>query len=382
MKANTENPFVSFYTKHNISPVHQDISDFPQHMKRREKLYRSLGLPPFAFVNENMLEIGPGGGYNALAFFQWGAKVDFVEPNKTAQEELPVLLKKSGVKPEAWHLFPGLIEDYYPEKSYNIVIAEGFIPGLLDRRQVIARLKDIVNPGGVVVVTCVDDISFFFDHLKGLVAARLISTIGDFQEQVKVLIEAFASHLQTLKHASRPVDDWVIDTFLNPAIYGEWFSIADCLEEFGRDFELLGSSPRMFTDYTWYKNTEHDTFTALLEQFHTKRQALFFQHMEEKIRTADVNRQLFEACYHVRDLGRKLKDNYQQDTMRKIVEAIKVVRTLTVDFDPRATAAIDEAISLLSDDDLTPAKVANATKLAAACGRSMQYVSLVKKVTD
>jgi hypothetical protein len=158
--------------------------------------------------------------------------------------------------------------------------------------------------------------------------------------------------------------------------------MADCLEEFGQDFELLGSSPRMFTDYTWYKNTEHDTHTALLKQFYAKRQVLFFQHMEENVRTADVNQQLFEACYHVRDLGRKIRENYRQDTIKKIVEAIKVVRTLTLGFDLRATAAIDEAISLLSDDDLTPAKVANATKLAVACGRSMQYVSLVKKVTD
>lgn len=141
----------------------------------------------------------------------------------------------------------------------------------------IAKIANIVNDGGVVVVTCVDDISFFFDHLKRIVAARLIRDISDFQEKVSVLVEAFATHLATLKHASRPVEDWVIDLFLNPAVYGNFFSIADCIEEFGDEFELLGSSPRMFTDYSWYKNINVDTRTSQLEQFKTKRQVLFFQ---------------------------------------------------------------------------------------------------------
>lgn len=135
MSEKVENPYVNFYKEHNISPVHQDISVFSQHMKRREKLYRSLGLPPFVFHKETVLEIGPGGGYNALAFFRWGATVDFVEPNKKAQDELPVLLGKCDIDPNDWNLFSGLIEDYYPEKLYNIVIAEGFIPGLLEKRK-------------------------------------------------------------------------------------------------------------------------------------------------------------------------------------------------------------------------------------------------------
>lgn len=82
-----ENPLLLFYRENNISPVHQDIENFEIHLKRREKLYRQLGIPPAVFSNKTILEIGPGGGYNALVFFSWGAKVDFVEPNPKAQDE-------------------------------------------------------------------------------------------------------------------------------------------------------------------------------------------------------------------------------------------------------------------------------------------------------
>lgn len=91
------NPFFYFYSKYNISPVHQDIKDFKRHVMRREKLYRLLGMPPALFKNKSVLEIGPGGGYNALTLFTWGAHVDFVEPNPKAQEELPKLLKQYNI---------------------------------------------------------------------------------------------------------------------------------------------------------------------------------------------------------------------------------------------------------------------------------------------
>jgi hypothetical protein len=33
-------PYVDFYSKNNISPIHQDISDIEKHLQRRELLYR------------------------------------------------------------------------------------------------------------------------------------------------------------------------------------------------------------------------------------------------------------------------------------------------------------------------------------------------------
>ena len=87
------NPQLSYYLTHGISPVHQDISDLNLHLVRREKLYRKLGIPSIAFKNKRLLEIGPGGGFNSLAFFAWGANIDFVEANPIACDEIKKLMQ-------------------------------------------------------------------------------------------------------------------------------------------------------------------------------------------------------------------------------------------------------------------------------------------------
>ena len=67
-----KNKFIEYYGKHEMSPVKQDLSDFNRHCAKREKLYRQLGMPVIAFEGKRILEVGPGSGYNTLAFILWG----------------------------------------------------------------------------------------------------------------------------------------------------------------------------------------------------------------------------------------------------------------------------------------------------------------------
>lgn len=66
------NDFIEYYGEHGISPVKQDLSNIKAHYAKREKLYRQLGVPSIAFEGKKILEIGPGSGYNTLAYFFWG----------------------------------------------------------------------------------------------------------------------------------------------------------------------------------------------------------------------------------------------------------------------------------------------------------------------
>jgi len=378
------NPFISFYTKHKISPIHQDISDFKRHLARREKLYRLLALVPSVFKDRTVLEIGPGGGYNALALFFWGADVVFVEPNPKAQEELPQLLKSYKIKKGRWKLFSRKIEEFVTNKKYDIVIAEGFIPGLYKRNEVIAKISGLVSPGGVVVVTCMDEMSFFFELVKRLLAHRLIwkQNAKRFTEKVDLLSRAFLPHLKSLRFASRPIHDWVADNFLNPAIYGEFFSIAECLEEFGDDFMFLGSSPAMFNDYSWYKDFEFDSRKSLLEQFHTKRHVFMLWDMPESFRKKDANKILVEEIHGFRMFSSRIEHDLNDKKAGEITRRLRRIKHLTTSIDARIPKAIDEAISLLLDKDLDEYKIANAKKLVTAFGRGQQYVSLTRRFTN
>lgn len=377
-----ENPFVSFYSKYKISPVHQDISTLKNHLKRREKLYRLLGLPPVTFSNRKILEVGPGGGYNALAYFHWGATVDFVEPNPKAQEELPVLLGAHGIPPDSWSLFPGKVENLPTGNVYSIVIAEGFLPGLFNIPEVVSRLGALLEPGGIIVVTCVDDISYFFEHVRRLIANKLIHSIDRFEDRVSVLVSAFGSHLKTLKNASRPVEDWVTDQFLNPAIYADWFSIEECINEFGPEFEFLGSSPAMLTDYSWYKDLQHNTRENLIEQFRQKRHTFLLWDLPESMRPAEENEKLFQAVYLLRRYAGETEKIWNREKEIYLANRLWEIRDLARGIDSRIPEAIQEAINLLLDERLTPEKVSDASKLAVVFGRGQQYVSMVKKYTQ
>jgi len=375
-----DNPFIDFYGKHRVSPVRQNIENFNLHMQRREKLYRSLGMPPVLFSNKRILEVGPGGGYNSLAFLRWGANMDFVEPNPKAQEEIEILLEQHEVDKKCWTLFPDRVENYYPEKTYDVIIAEGFLPGISNQAEVIEKFSKLMNPGGVISVTCIDDVSFFFENVKRLIAWKLIQGIEDFDAKVKVLSQAFTSHLLQLKHASRLVEDWVVDQFLNPALYGELFSMEDCIHAFGSEFEVLGSSPQIFTDFSWYKNVDFDSKKHFLQQFSRKRHSLILVDVDDHERTIEENEKLVKALTCFRKLSKLAETDSNKEIYPELLVQLREIRNLSQNIDKRIPEIIDEAIRLLSQEDLTVHDVSNATKLAGAFGRGQQYVSMVKVV--
>lgn len=377
-----ENPLLQFYQDNKISPVHQNIENFRIHLLRREKLYRRLGIPPVLFGGKNILEIGPGGGYNALAYFSWQARVDFIEPNPRAQEELVHLLNQYGVEQNRWSLFPGKIEDYPEGKKYDVVIIEGVIPGTYNRQEILGKIFELINPGGAAVVTCVDEISLFFEVLKRLIAFMVTADQPNLTDKIKILSQAFASHLKKLKYASRPVEDWVTDQFLNPAIHGELFSIADCIEEFGSQFELLGCSPSMFTDLSWYKDIDFDFTQSIARQFLRKRHTLLLWNMEISERDAGLNKKLYQACASVRKLVEEYECRQLPGIIQDIIKYLHKIIIITNDLDGQIAAAINEVIIMLEENKISAVQVANAADFAGAFGRGQQYVSMVRKFTQ
>lgn len=376
------NPFVTFYGKHKISPVHQDISDFGIHLMRREKLYNSLGIPTMAFAGKRIVEVGPGGGYNTLAFFSWGAAhVDLIEPNKKAQDEVSDLFSSHKIDRKRWKLFPATIEEVRSASQYDIVIAEGFISGLYERDNVILKLKQLAAPKGIVVVTCIDDIGFLLELIKRIVGHYLIRCKGaeTFDEKVALLSRAFQTHLKSLKFASRPVEDWVTDQFLNPSNYGKFFNIAECITEFGREFELLGSSPSMFVDHSWYKDIKFDRHNSILEQYAAKKHVLLWQGISDSSRPAASNDLLAKKAFEFRMICKKAENNLDDRNLKKITAKLREILVLVRDINKRAGERILEGIRLLEDKNLTEEKVSGSDKFASSFGRCQQYVSLIRK---
>ncbi len=289
-----DNPIVAFYKKHDITTDHHDLGDLIRHFRRREKLYRTLGLPPTLFDDKIVLEVGPGRGHNALPLFAWGAKLVFVEPNPKAQSGLSDMLSLYGIDPDSWVLHNQRIEDLEVNEPYDVVIAEGFLPGMVERTEVIASIDSHLKPGGVAVVNCADELSYFFEIIKRIIGRRLLQMRGieALESQIEALTCAFDGHFARLRHATRDISDWILDQFLNPAVYGKPFSLADSVEEFGPQYTLMGSSPSMFSDLSWYKDIDRDRNAELREQFNRKRHVMLHMDLDESVRSPGENDRL------------------------------------------------------------------------------------------
>lgn len=384
MTNSTSNPFVEYYEKNNISPVKQNISNLKEHLIRRERLYRTLGIPVVTFRDKKVLEIGPGGGYNSVAFFYWGASVDFVEPNTTAQVELPELLKSYKIGKEKWKLNKCFIEEYRSEHKFDLIFAEGFMAGtsISDRKNIINKISDILNPGGVVVSTCIDEVSYFFENIRKFLSLYITKEEEDFSKKVNMLCEAFKSHFYSLSSATRPLEDFIMDQLLNPALSENLFSLEDCINEFGLEYQPINSSPSAFNDNVWYKNLDVDMRSNFITQYNMKKHMMLHYEVSDEKRDINKNNQLHELCKELHSITKLCEDNFDDKYIEIFSSKLEIVRKNIKDIDRKGsvTRAIDEAILLL-DKSLKIEDIASCKYFSKAFGHCQQYISLSKNFT-
>lgn len=378
-----KNDYIEYYGKHNISPVRQDISNISTHYERRKKLYRQCGIPLIAFRNAEVLEIGPGGGNNTLAFFHWGSRhVDLVEANPKGIKDMQELFVEQGISEDKFEIFPCMAEDYHTDKRYDIVIAEGFLPNIYNQQEIIGRLKELVCREGIIVITCIDDVGFFIEAMKRLVGLAITADISEYRQKTEYLTDFFEPQLAQLRGVSRSPEAWVQDQILNPAMSnGTEMTMMQAVGYFGEGFDVLGSSPQMFTDYSWYKDIWHDYKKDYKEQFERKRLSLLMANMPETELQAE---QVDILVKHFADI-RKLEIEYEKSSdIRKISEIVLkmdamedlVEQNLKEGF----VNVFHEIKKILSCLQRGERIIMNKyPHFFAAFGRSQQYISFVKK---
>lgn len=243
--------YVEYYSRHNISPVGQDISDMERHLRRRDGLYRSLGLAPALLAGRDVLEFGPGGGHNPLHTHSLRpARYVLVDANPTGLAETKQRL--AGGDGLEFHL--SLIEDYADDRRFDVVLCEGLLAFQENPEAILDKAASFVKPGGVLVVTCQDSVSSASDFLRTAIGKALRDPSLPLVGQAKKLAPIFQAHFANLPGMSRPVEDWILDNVLQPFYFKRLYSIADALRFLDAEFHLYGSSPRYLADWRWYKD--------------------------------------------------------------------------------------------------------------------------------
>ena len=247
--------FVAYYNENSIMPVSQDVND-PDFMFRRESLYRMLGIPLPTLCGKQILELGPGGGFNAIAVTHYKpSSYVFVDAAKISIQELK-RKKATGLFGDVEiDIIQSNIFDYADKRVFDLVIIEGVIPGQTKPDEILKHAATFVAPNSFLVTTTTTAASLMSEVCRRLFRPFILDQGKTFDEQIVIAEEIFDPHLKSLKTRTRPTRDWVLDVILH-----EWesgakvvFSLLDSCRALGPNFEFYNSSPKFLIDDRFYK---------------------------------------------------------------------------------------------------------------------------------
>ena len=373
------NEYVDFYEKNKISPVRQNIDDFSLHVKRRENLYRQLGLLKSNFEGKKILEVGPGGGYNAMATYTFKpSKYVLVEPNKTGYEEL-----KNNFSSRSFNAnveFNNCFLEYFKnDEKFDIVLCEGLIQGLPNRKEFLGQLSNKVKKDGVLVITVADEISMFFEVLRRYLANELIKNEDNFEKQINILVQAFSTHLDTLKGMTRRHDDWCADLICD-AIYNHTFSVADAIEFFKNEYFFYGASPNVFQNFRWYKALPYSTQEYndyYLKQFNSQRHNFINSAEVYTSRNKEENLELSFTCKELISIVKSLEKQDIKYSKNDLLNSLDLISKNLKTVDENLYNSIVEVKQLIQMKDINPQIVSNLANTKSLFGRGQVFVSFI-----
>lgn len=253
-------PYLDFYAKHSVSPVLNEMAS-NDHFAQRAALYRHLNVLRNSVSGKAVLEFGPGNGINSLYTMSLNPrKYDLVDANKTGIENCQKNLS-TAFPDRVFSIIESDILDFGSDEKYDFVCCEGLLPNQHNPHAMAQHCGSFVGEDGIFVITCHDAVSLLSENLRALLGYILIRECDDFETNVSVLSEFFAPQLNQLGASTRKIDDWVIDNILNTEFWqtAPLFSVGEAVEAMQADFSVLGSSPSMFQDWSWYKKLGDDS---------------------------------------------------------------------------------------------------------------------------
>ena len=369
--------FIEFYEELKFSPK-QEISDYENHVKKRKELYKHLGLLPQYFKGKKIIEVGPAGGFNSLVIADLQpSEYYLIEPNRQGVKNINDnfnnhrLLKEGKLK-----IIERKIEDFNSNNKFDIVICEATVHGLKNQTEVLNKLDELLAPGGVLIITCIDEISYFFDIIKKYFAYELSKDIPTLEEKIMILSKAFNSHLL----GNKVKRDWIIDNLLSDVIFNS-FSIKDCINFYNEKYQIYNTSPKIFTDFRWYKKIpeDRDYNEIVIEQFDKIRHNLFYCYSILDKRTKKENDELIVICKEIKKLVYNSIINKQNNKKEIEINMRKLFTNLS-NTNNEILNSLDEIIQLLQIKKLDIEDLnSKYTGFIKSFGRALQYVSLIKR---
>jgi len=247
-------PFIDFYNREKILPVRQNTEN-PSFFAARSFLYSRLGVPLSFLRGLDVLEFGPGGGFNATATSTYKpSSYYFVEGSIIGVEQLKYFKKQKKIQADEIKIFESKFLDFKIDKKFDLVIAEACIPGQKDPDKYLLHISSFVKENGILVTTTTSKSSSLSEILRALYGFLIYEQFKNNNLYIDFLELKFSNHLSKLGTNTRSIRDWVLDNIINTYHKdGSIYSMGEVVKNLDK-FEFQSSVPSFLLDLSWYKN--------------------------------------------------------------------------------------------------------------------------------
>jgi SAM-dependent methyltransferase len=315
--------YLDFYKENKIIPT-IDLKDSSLNilMKQRHNFYLNLGITINNFLNKEILELGPGTGYNAYYLLKYAKikKITLVDANYYSLN----ILKKNLAKFNNKKIINKNINIFKIKKKFDYIIVENVLGGLKDPKRIFKRVLNFVKPGGSIILTLTEPMGIFSEKLRYLHSLLLLKNSKKknkkFSCETKILSKEFKSHLIKLGKNTRNSEKWVQDNMLNKTwiTKNKYLSFYDLYKSFNKEkFLIKNSSPNYNTNFDWYKNFNTKNYNYNYFQNYLKNQINLI-HIKEKF-----NLELKES-------KNKIKKNKNLEIYNIIIKTNKLISSFKV----------------------------------------------------
>jgi hypothetical protein len=373
-------PYLSYYKKHQISPITKKIENKDQFFMQRSFLYRSLGLPN-SLKTLDVIEFGPGNGVNAVYTNSLHpSKYVLVDGNPTGMRNVRANLATHYSDLTNIETHECLFQDFHHKPLYDLVICENALQGQDIR--FVKMISDNVKMNGVLCITCNDAASILSETLRSLVGWTLSQEIDSFDKKVELLVGSFSKHLDSLKFVGRSYADWVCDSILHRIHLDlPLHSIGDVLSSLSDHFVFQGSSPRFMSDFRWYRSVGSmaelaQTNALAKEAYLTNIVNLMDCRAVQPPHSTELGANLIRCSESIKTLASQYSKSFKDEDCALIQEALLELAAHLKTIAPNTAAALEGYYDLFKKKQF--ASGLTDSRLVSWWGRATQYLTLAK----
>jgi SAM-dependent methyltransferase len=376
---------LEYYLENEISPVRQDVENLNQHLDRREALYTSIGLPKLMIEGKTVLEVGPGSGHNSLYVASCSPKLyDLLEPNKTAWKDIEKLYAENAKKIKLIqpNIIKDKLEDFDVYEKYDIVICEAWLGVNNNERKLMQKLSQFVKPKGVLVVTLGSPVGHLPNMIRRILSWNIIDLQNSLEEKTNELLQAYTSHLETLKDMSKIYEDWCMDILIGPGFYTLSPTPEMFIEDVGDNFSIYGSYPKITTDWRWYKSlygANKKINEVFLEAYYRNIHNFFDFNLVFEPIDKELNLVIENSAFNLINLAGQRENNGKIIIDDEVVNLIKDVFDKLIEIHPSWNKPFGDVMSLIVNKNFNAVDLSKMKNFKQIFGREMMYVSAIKE---